>query len=146
MTAATAREYRRLTARGHTHDDARRELGVREDALEQALRRAGHVDLPDTRSWRDGLWRDHAACRGADPELFAPVDITKPDTVPAARETARRYCASCPVLAECGRDADSRRHSGLWAGAWRTTQPTYHRLPLIPGIQLEPLGERWRRP
>lgn len=62
-----------------------------------------------------GDWRQRAACRGEDPELFFPVGTTGPalDQV----ELAKAICRSCPVIAEClaaalagGEDA------GIWGG------------------------------
>jgi len=64
-------------------------------------------------TWGD--WRQRAACRGADPELFFPVGTAGPalDQV----ERAKAICRSCPVIAEClaaalagGEDA------GIWGG------------------------------
>jgi WhiB family redox-sensing transcriptional regulator len=47
----------------------------------------------------DRNWRDRAACRSEDPELFFPVG----DDGPALRQVAqaRAVCARCPVVAEC---------------------------------------------
>ncbi|HZG07069.1 MAG TPA: WhiB family transcriptional regulator [Streptomyces sp.] len=44
-------------------------------------------------------WRESAACRGADPELFFPVG----DGGAAARQTARAraVCRACPVMRAC---------------------------------------------
>ncbi|PRX45914.1 transcription factor WhiB [Prauserella shujinwangii] len=44
-------------------------------------------------------WRDYAACRDEDPELFFPVS----ELGPGARQTAeaKSVCARCPVRAEC---------------------------------------------
>ena len=46
-----------------------------------------------------GHWRDRAACRDVDPELFFPIGTG----LPARRQTAlaRAVCAGCPVVAEC---------------------------------------------
>ena len=43
-------------------------------------------------------WRDSAACRGMEPELFFSVS-------PIDRDTALIACHSCPVAVECLRDA-----------------------------------------
>ena len=56
-------------------------------------------------------WRDRAACRGLDPEIFYPVSDDEADV-------AKSICAECPVreacleyaLANCERD-------GVWGGA-----------------------------
>lgn len=46
-----------------------------------------------------GDWRERAACRDADPELFFPVS----DVGPGARQTAqaKEICARCPVQTQC---------------------------------------------
>jgi WhiB family redox-sensing transcriptional regulator len=44
-------------------------------------------------------WRDRAACRSADPELFFPVGDDGPALVRIA--AAKAICARCPVVAEC---------------------------------------------
>jgi WhiB family redox-sensing transcriptional regulator len=44
-------------------------------------------------------WREYAACRDADPELFFPVS----EVGPGARQVAaaKAVCAGCPVRARC---------------------------------------------
>lgn len=44
-------------------------------------------------------WREHAACRDAEPELFFPVS----EIGPGARQVtqAKAVCAACPVRARC---------------------------------------------
>jgi WhiB family redox-sensing transcriptional regulator len=44
-------------------------------------------------------WRDRAACRSVDPELFFPVGDDGPALVQIA--AAKAVCARCPVVAEC---------------------------------------------
>lgn len=44
-------------------------------------------------------WRQRAACRDEDPELFFPVSDTGPGARQAAR--AKAVCARCPVRAGC---------------------------------------------
>lgn len=66
--------------------------------------------------WDD--WRDHAACRGEDPELFFPVGTTGPalDQIDAAKAV----CQRCPVMAECLAWAlKNGEPDGIWGG--RTT-------------------------
>ena len=60
-------------------------------------------------------WRDVAACRDEDPELFFPVGTTGPavDQVVAAKAV----CHRCPVSAECLAQAlAGTRISGVWGG------------------------------
>jgi WhiB family transcriptional regulator, redox-sensing transcriptional regulator len=44
-------------------------------------------------------WRDDAACRDADPDLFFPIDTTGP----ALRQIgeAKRICRTCPAQTQC---------------------------------------------
>lgn len=44
-------------------------------------------------------WRDQAACRTADPELFFPVGKGAPSK--RQENEAKKVCADCPVLADC---------------------------------------------
>ena len=60
-------------------------------------------------------WRNDAACRNADPELFFPVGTAGP----ASRQTleAKRLCRSCPVQIPCLAWALEHRVSdGVWGG------------------------------
>ena len=63
-------------------------------------------------------WREIAACRDADPDLFFPVGTAGP----ALRqiEEAKRICRACPAQARCLAWAlDHGVGSGVWGG---TTQ------------------------
>jgi WhiB family transcriptional regulator, redox-sensing transcriptional regulator len=61
-------------------------------------------------------WRDHAACRFADPELFFPVSPAGPSLDQAERR-ARAVCATCPVRRECLQFALATRQAhGVWGG------------------------------
>jgi WhiB family redox-sensing transcriptional regulator len=76
--------------------------------------------MTNTTPWRstraEGTgWRDHAACRHLDPDLFFPVS-TSDASLPQI-ETARRVCERCPVLTACLRWAlDAGQVSGIWGG------------------------------
>jgi WhiB family redox-sensing transcriptional regulator len=64
---------------------------------------------------QDADWRESAACRHCDPELFFPIS----DTGPARRqvEAAKKVCRSCPVSGACLRWAlDSGQEAGIWGG------------------------------
>lgn len=59
-----------------------------------------------------GSWRDDAACKGMDPELFHPYRG-------AVRQHRRAVavCAECPVRAECLEFAVANRLTeGIWGG------------------------------
>ncbi len=60
-------------------------------------------------------WREVAACRDADPDLFFPVGMAGP----ALRqiEQAKRICRACPVQARCLAWAlDHGVTDGIWGG------------------------------
>lgn len=55
-------------------------------------------------------WRLHAACIGADPEIFFP-------TVGKSVKPAKNICARCPVTEQCLTAAVTRRERfGVWGG------------------------------
>lgn len=56
-------------------------------------------------------WRQHAACRGLDPEIFYPASDEESGT-------AKAVCAQCPVNTACLDHAlGSRERDGVWGGA-----------------------------
>ncbi|GGB48228.1 transcriptional regulator WhiB [Flexivirga endophytica] len=60
-------------------------------------------------------WRERAACREENPELFFPVGTTGPalDQI----EQAKDICRHCPVLAQCLATAlDNGEDAGIWGG------------------------------
>ncbi len=62
----------------------------------------------------DVRWRDDAACRGVDTDVFFPV------TDEEAAE-AKAVCASCPVREECLEFAlQTRQEDGVWGGLTET--------------------------
>ncbi len=69
-----------------------------------------------TFDWDDEGWRDRAACRDVDPELFFPVGSTG-DAVQEI-EAAKAVCRTCPVRAECLEFAlQANQEAGVWGGA-----------------------------
>ena len=59
-------------------------------------------------------WRDRAACRDADPDLFFP------DRAGTDISAAQGICAGCPVRAECHGFAEvTNQVYGVWAGVDR---------------------------
>lgn len=60
-------------------------------------------------------WRESAACRSAEPDLFFPVSANGRSTVEA--EQAKAVCARCPVRRECLQFALATRQAhGVWGG------------------------------
>ena len=60
-------------------------------------------------------WRNHAACRDVDPELFFPIGNSGPALLQI--EEAKQVCRRCPVTADCLRWAiDSGQDAGIWGG------------------------------
>lgn len=56
-------------------------------------------------------WRDGAACRGIDPEVFYPATDEE-------AEDAKDICGQCPVVDPCLEHALSfREKEGVWGGA-----------------------------
>jgi len=69
---------------------------------------------------RTADWRDRAACREEDPELFFPSASGPSAVVMQQVAEAQRICRGCPVQAQCGRyAAESGQQAGVWAGVWR---------------------------
>jgi WhiB family redox-sensing transcriptional regulator len=70
--------------------------------------------IPDTTS-RDGDWRDFAACRREEPELFFPKGKTGPWQLVIAE--AKSVCRRCPVVDECLQWAlEAGTEFGVWGG------------------------------
>jgi len=62
-----------------------------------------------------GPWRQFAACRSADPELFFPVSASGPSL--RQGEEAKAICAGCPVRGQCLTFATlTRQEHGIWGG------------------------------
>jgi WhiB family redox-sensing transcriptional regulator len=64
-------------------------------------------------------WRAEAACRDADPELFAEQDAHSNKVWAELEETARLFCTGCPVRMACRADADEHKHTGLWGAVYK---------------------------
>jgi WhiB family redox-sensing transcriptional regulator len=60
-------------------------------------------------------WRDYAACRDVDPELFFPAGNAGPALLQISQ--AKLVCAACPVRVACLDWAlDSHQEAGIWGG------------------------------
>ncbi len=65
--------------------------------------------------WDREGWRDCAACRDVDPELFFPVGST--GTAIDRIETAKAVCRRCPAQDACLQFAlETRQDDGVWGG------------------------------
>jgi WhiB family redox-sensing transcriptional regulator len=70
-------------------------------------------DLP-RRDAAGADWRDYAACREVDPDLFFPLG-TVGASLPQI-ERAKRVCRMCPVSGPCLRWALDHGVGGVWGG------------------------------
>jgi WhiB family redox-sensing transcriptional regulator len=60
-------------------------------------------------------WRNNAACKADDPELWFPVGDSGPARLQANH--AKSICHSCPAIAPCLQWAmDTGQDSGIWGG------------------------------
>jgi len=60
-------------------------------------------------------WREEAACRNADPDLFFPIGTARAALRQVAE--AKRICRGCPARAPCLAWAlDNGVGSGVWGG------------------------------
>jgi WhiB family transcriptional regulator, redox-sensing transcriptional regulator len=89
-------------------------------------------------------WRERAACRGADPELFFPVSEAGPSRLQIGR--AKQICHACQVQRTCLTWA--LRNSvadGIWGGRTQNERRALlgHLTRHEPGLRLAP---RQRRP
>lgn len=66
--------------------------------------------------WDRGDWRQRAACRHSDPDLFFPIGDTGPAVEHA--EAAKMVCRQCPVRGDCLEYAlTTNQDAGVWGGA-----------------------------
>jgi WhiB family transcriptional regulator, redox-sensing transcriptional regulator len=60
-------------------------------------------------------WRNYAACRDVDPELFFPIGNTGPALLQI--DEAKQVCAHCKVAEACLQWAlESGQDAGVWGG------------------------------
>ncbi|GAA4792226.1 WhiB family transcriptional regulator [Streptomyces ziwulingensis] len=60
-------------------------------------------------------WREHAACREEDPDLFFPIGTTGPALLQTRQ--AKAVCGRCPVREQCLEWAlDTGQSLGVWGG------------------------------
>jgi WhiB family redox-sensing transcriptional regulator len=72
-------------------------------------------------------WRDHAACRHEDPELFFPIGTSGPALLQT--EQAKAVCRRrCPVQEQCLQWAlDTGQAIGVWGGTSENERRTLKR-------------------
>jgi WhiB family redox-sensing transcriptional regulator len=62
-------------------------------------------------------WQLRAECRDVDAAMFFPPDRERGPHRVAREARAKRVCARCPVIAECGRHALAVQEPyGVWGG------------------------------
>ena len=67
--------------------------------------------MKDSKDIGVAVWRQKAACRGVDPDIFYPVTDEE-------AEDAKAICAGCQVQEACLEWAlSSREPDGVWGGA-----------------------------
>lgn len=71
---------------------------------------------------RDQSWRPMAACRGADPNLFGPIEQHEKNGLDRCRRAAAEFCRRCPVAAACHRYAEEGDEQGVWSGRLRQSR------------------------
>ena len=65
--------------------------------------------------WNDAGWRDRAACRHTDAQLFFPAGSTGPAV--SGIEAAKAVCRSCPAQKPCLQFAlETNQEAGVWGG------------------------------
>jgi WhiB family transcriptional regulator, redox-sensing transcriptional regulator len=81
-------------------------------------------------------WREDAACRGADPELFFPIGTT--GAALRQIQEAKRICLSCPAQTQCLAWAlDHGITDGVWGGTTEDQRRAIRRLPMTTALSRE---------
>jgi WhiB family redox-sensing transcriptional regulator len=71
-------------------------------------------------------WRDRAACRHEDPDLFFPIGTSGPTLLQT--EQAKAVCRRCSVQERCLRWAvDTGQSTGIWGGTSETERRALRR-------------------
>lgn len=92
--------------------DLARAHGVSAQTIYRAIRRTDERDGESIPAPETDDWRDRAACRGTNPDIFYPSDSS-----PEGAEMARRICDSCTVREPCLAYAlATNQTDGIWAG------------------------------
>lgn len=70
-------------------------------------------------------WRDHAACRDVDPDLFFPIGPSGQSLLQI--DEAKQICRTCPACAPCLRWALDSGSAGVWGGTTEDERRTLRR-------------------
>lgn len=79
-------------------------------------------------------WRKEAACADCEEAgLFDPLGEKEPadHMMQRAKIAVARYCAVCPVVVACRREAEVHEYLGVWGGVQRERR---HTRDLLAGI------------
>jgi WhiB family redox-sensing transcriptional regulator len=90
------------------------------------MNRTSQVLLLPRRAAEGTDWRDHAACRGTDPELFFPIGTSSASLQQI--DEAKQICRRCPVSRPCLRWALQNGDAGVWGGTSEDERRTYRQL------------------
>jgi len=71
-------------------------------------------------------WRDYAACRDVDPDLFFPLGTSGASM--SQIEEAKQICRACPVSAPCLRWALDGGDAGIWGGTTEDERRIHRKL------------------
>lgn len=75
-------------------------------------------------------WRDEAACRRVDPDLFFPISATGPAL--SQIDKAKQVCFTCPVRVSCLEWAlDQGGLAGVWGGTTEGERRTIRWAPAV---------------
>lgn len=64
-------------------------------------------------------WMRFAACTGADPERFSPIEKFERTGRDRCRQAAAEFCRRCPVVGACHAFAQATDQQGVWAAQLR---------------------------
>lgn len=96
----------------------------------QATARPGEAGYVD--------WRDRAACRDAEHDLFFPIGTTGPALAQIKR--AKQICGGCPVREPCLEWAlKTGEDSGIWGGKTGEERRALRYLRKVPGPRRRPV-------
>jgi WhiB family redox-sensing transcriptional regulator len=80
----------------------------------------------------DMSWRDQAACRNKEPDLFFPIGTSGPALTQLAE--AKSVCHGCPVASKCLAWAlETGQNSGVWGGMSEDERRQLRQAP-CPGV------------